>query len=96
MSRVPVILFEDTDSLRKSLELLVNRTDRYTVLGAYPNCANAEEVVKEHRPQIVLMDIDMPKVNGIEGLQIIKAIDPEILVIMITVFDHNAYMFVRS
>ncbi len=93
MNKVPVIIFEDTDSLRNSLALLVDRTDRYTVLGAYSNCAKAKEAVDEHRPQIVLMDIDMPEVNGIEGLQIIKASDPEIHVIMITVFDHNEHVF---
>ncbi len=93
MDKIPVLIFEDTDSLRNSLTLLVNKTDKYAVLGAYPNCSEVSKAIIEHNPKIVLMDIDMPEVDGIEGLQIIKEINPDIHVVMITVFDHDEHVF---
>ncbi len=93
MDKIPVVIFEDTAALRKSLTLLVNRSEKYFVSGAYPNCSNVEEAIRLGNPKVVLMDIDMPEVNGIQGLRIIKRVKPEIHVVMITVFDHNEHVF---
>lgn len=93
MSKTPVIIFEDTDALRMSLCLLINRSDQYEVVASYPNCTNVLEAIKEHSPKVVMMDIDMPEVNGIEGLRMIKENDPSIHVIMITVFDDSDHVF---
>ena len=93
MKQKTVVIFEDKPDLRESLCLLVNGSDKYSVLDTYPNCRNIEAILKEHRPEVVLMDIDMPVVNGIEGLKRIKAVSSETMVIMLTIFDHNDYIF---
>ena len=93
MERIPVVIFEDNEALRDSLCLLVNRTRKYEVKASYPNCKLAKHAVEQHAPEVVLMDIDMPHVNGIQGLQQIKNTHPETHVIMLTVFDHNDHVF---
>ncbi len=93
MAETSVLIFEDNKDLRESLHLLVNGSLGYTVLASLVNCVNADKLVLEHRPDVVLMDIDMPEVNGIEGLQMIKKARPETHVIMLTVFDQNEHIF---
>ena len=63
------------------------------MLESYTNCTEVAKAIEKHQPKIVLMDIDMHEVNGIEGLQIIKEKDPTIFVVMITVFDQNDHVF---
>jgi len=93
MKDVSVVIFEDNDDLRESLRLLVNGSIGYSVKATFHNCAKVKDAVLEHQPDVVLMDIDMPDVNGIQGLQTIKAIRPETHVIMLTVFDQNEHIF---
>lgn len=93
MPDISVLIFEDNNDLRDSLRMLVNGSPGYTVLDAKTNCAGADKLILEHEPDIVLMDIDMPEVNGIEGLQMIKKVRPETRVIMLTIFDQNEHIF---
>lgn len=93
MKDISVLIFEDNLDLRDSLRLLINGTVGYTVVSTYPNCSQVRQAIKEYKPDTVLMDIDMPEVNGIEGLKVIKEIRPETHVIMLTVFDQDNYVF---
>ena len=93
MSDIRTILFEDNEDLRESLRLLINGTPGFHVPGTYPDCSHVREAIQEHAPEVVLMDIDMPGVDGIEGLKTIKEIDADIKVIMLTVFDQNEHVF---
>ena len=88
-----IIIYEDDDQLRQSLSLLVDGTPGYNVVGAFPNCKNVETEVTALRPDIVLMDIDMPEVGGIEGVKRIKSMYPDIKILMHTVFDDNDRLF---
>lgn len=93
MAETSVLIFEDNKDLRDSLHLLVNGSLGYTVLDSRVNCADADKLVIQHQPDVVLMDIDMPEVNGIEGLRMIKKVRPETHVIMLTIFDQNEHIF---
>lgn len=88
-----ILIYEDDDNLRQSLALLIGGTPGFNVLGAYPNCRNVASEVGSLKPEIVLMDIDMPDVDGIQGVEIIKAEHPEIKILMHTVFDDNDRLF---
>ena len=88
-----IIIYEDDDKLRQSLSLLIDGTAGYTVVGAFPNCKNVEAEVAGLRPDILLMDIDMPEVGGIEGVKRIKSIYPDTKILMHTVFDDNDKLF---
>ncbi|HXB06201.1 MAG TPA: response regulator transcription factor [Puia sp.] len=88
-----IAIFEDNSRLRESLTVLLGGVEGYTVCGDYENCAQAASVIRQFEPDIVIMDIDMPGVNGIEGLRIIKEQRPETFIIMHTVFEDDDRLF---
>lgn len=65
---------------------------QYRLVGAYPDVLNAVQHVETHAPDVVLMDIDMPKRNGIEALTELRTRYPQLPVIMLTVFDDNGHV----
>lgn len=90
---ITLLIFEDRQNLRDSLKLLVETEERIKLLAMYPNCRQADKHVMTHKPDVVLMDIDMPEVNGIEGVKMIKAVSPDTQIIMLTVFDDDEKIF---
>jgi len=88
-----IIIFEDNNHLRESLVHLLNNYERYDVLADYSNCAEAVTAIKIYQPDVVLMDIDMPGINGIEGVKKVKETRPETAVIMYTVFENDEKLF---
>lgn len=88
-----IVIFEDNSRLRQSLQILLDGVDGYVVNGNYENCDRAAEVVDEHQPDIVIMDINMPGVNGIDGLRIIKERRPQTQIIMHTVLEDEERLF---
>lgn len=90
---IRILLYEDNTQLREVLSILLNGTPGYELLGAFGNCTNILKQVKLHTPDLILMDIDMPFVNGIEGLQLLRAHGLQCKVLMLTVFDDNKNVF---
>ena len=90
---IRLVIYEDNEKLRKSLQLLLSGMQDIMLLDVYPNCARAKEQVLENEPDVVLMDIDMPRVNGIDGVRIIKETSPGINVLMHTIFDDDDKIF---
>ncbi len=93
MKTTHIVIYEDNLRLRQSLELLLNDSVGFEVVGAFANCANVLPEMEQLEPQLVVMDIDMPDVNGIEGVLQIKSHFPEIKVLMYTVFDDDNRIF---
>lgn len=88
-----IVLFEDNNALRHSLKTLLDGVEGYDVVGDYGDCTQAALIAKELHPDLVIMDIDLPKVNGIDGLRIIKEQRPETAIIMHTVFEDDQRLF---
>ena len=88
-----ILIYEDDDKLRQSLVLLINGTPGFNVVGAFQNCAHVAAEVTALKPEVVLMDIDMPEVNGIQGVEIIKSRYPKVKVLMHTVFEDSERLF---
>lgn len=88
-----ILIYEDNPQLREGLSMLINGSDGFNVLAAYKNCENVIDEVEAFNPDVVLMDIDMPIVNGIEGLKKIRAVNSDVKVLMLTVFDDNKNVF---
>jgi DNA-binding NarL/FixJ family response regulator len=90
---IKLAIFEDNARLRQSLELLLEEGSGFQITGSFPSCDHALEDIQKSFPDLVIMDIDMPGVNGIEGVKTIKSSFPEIKVVMYTVFDDDQRIF---
>jgi DNA-binding NarL/FixJ family response regulator len=88
-----VVLVEDDQEIRESFSLIVNSSQRFTVVGAYGNCEDAIAALNRDKPEIVLMDIELPGMNGIRGTQIIRDKSPSTEVIMVTVYEDSDLVF---
>lgn|SRR6476661_1019540 len=90
---IKVLIYEDNPQLREGLSLLINGSVGFEVVAAFKNCSNVADEVAAFQPDVVLMDIDMPVTNGIEGLKKIREQNTEVKVLMLTVFDDNKNVF---
>jgi DNA-binding NarL/FixJ family response regulator len=90
---IKVTIFEDNQSLRIGLYQLINGTEGYVCVGAFENCSQLLKNIRDTSPDIVLMDIEMPGVNGIEAVGILKKKFPEIRILMQTIFQDNDKIF---
>lgn len=89
---IKVLLYEDNPDLRASLSALLTFSDDMELVAAHENCEGAIDHIALYQPDIVLMDIDMPVVNGIEGLRLIRSVNTELPIIMLTVFDDSKHI----
>ncbi len=90
---IKVLLYDDNEALRASMETLISEDQGFELLAAMPNAETVETDIRELKPDVVLMDIDMPVVNGVEAVRKISRIDDKLPVIMLTVFDDNENIF---
>jgi DNA-binding NarL/FixJ family response regulator len=93
MNPISLVLFEDNDRLRESLVFLLNNTEGFSVLADYNNCNDAASAMRIYKPDVVLMDIDMPGKTGVEGVRMVKEAMPFTAVIMFTVFEDEDKLF---
>jgi len=90
---IRVVIFEDNRDLRNGLFQLINGTGGFNCVDAFPNCDHLIERIEQSKPDVVLMDIEMPGISGIEGVTMIKEKFPGIKILMQTVFDDDDKIF---
>ncbi len=90
---IKIAVFDDNKDRRESLEYLIRMHDDFDFVGAFESCILIDQKVKELQPDVILMDIDMPEISGIEATKIIKQIRPITIVIMQTVFEDDEKVF---
>lgn len=93
MPNIRVAVFDDNKPRRELLQMLLNSTDGMQCTGAYEDCRHVLKNISDNTPHVVLMYIDMPYVNGIEGLMLIHRHFPEIKILMQTVFEDDDKIF---
>jgi len=93
MSGIKVIIFDDNNSFRDSVAMLLRSTADFTLAGSYSHCLDVIENIKDTKPDVVIMDIDMPGMNGIEGVKLIRKNFPGLQILMLTVFDDDEKVF---
>jgi DNA-binding NarL/FixJ family response regulator len=92
-TEIKVAVFEDNDQLRESLCQLIDNTEFLHCTGTFADANHIERKIEKSKPEVVIMDIDMPGTNGIDAVNIIHEKFPSIRVLMQTVFDDNDKIF---
>ena len=90
---IRVVIFEDNPNLRVGLYQLVNGSPGFMCAGAFEDCSRLVKNIKDTNPDIVLIDIQMPGINGIEGVRILRDKFPELKILMQTVFEEDEKIF---
>jgi len=93
MSGIRVIMFDDNNSFRDSVAMLLHDHADFTLAGSYSHCLDAAKNIQETKPDVVIMDIDMPGMDGIEGVKLIHKNFPTVQILMLTVFDNDEKVF---
>lgn len=91
--QIRLFIYDDNEARRDSLKALIEMSPEMTYCGESANCMNVKSEMESCFPEVVLMDINMPNVNGIMGLKEIREHYPHIKVLMQTVFDDPNTIF---
>ena len=91
--RITVAIIEDERDIRECLSVLVNGTPGYACTGSYRTMEEALEKIPHRLPDVVLSDIGLPGMSGIDGVRILKERLPQLLVLMLTVYDDDERIF---
>jgi RNA polymerase sigma factor (sigma-70 family) len=90
---ITVSIVEDNDKLRGTLARVLDRADGFRCVSQYANAEDALKDLPETKPDVVLMDINLPGMNGVKCVQQLKKILPEIQVMMLTVYEDTENIF---
>jgi DNA-binding NarL/FixJ family response regulator len=93
MDIISVAIVEDNHDIRNAMELLINGSEGYACIGAFNNAEMALERVPQLLPNVVLMDFNLPGMNGIECITRLKAEFPDMQFMMLTVYEDDDKIF---
>jgi len=68
MGKIRILIYEDNQRLREGLVSLLSTTRDFELLGDFENCVDIKEQIFKYNPHVILMDFDLPEMNGIEGV----------------------------
>lgn len=91
MIRVSIV--EDNNTIREGLAALIRGTENYECVGAYVDCESFLDEFPTMQNDVVLMDIRLPGINGIEGVKRAKKINPDINILMLTIYEESSVVF---
>ncbi len=90
---INVVIVEDNKIINQSLTSLINRAEGFHCIGSYLDCESMLKEIRTMEPDVLLMDIKLPGINGIEGVRRVKVIKPELNILMLTIHEENESIF---
>lgn len=88
-----IAIFDDNKNIRESIKMLLQTEPDFEVVGAFCHVLDCVEDIRETNPDVVLMDIEMPGMSGIEAVKLIRKGFPQIQILMQTVFEDDDRVF---
>lgn len=93
MEKQYIVIIEDNIELREAYRVMLNSITYLHVVGMYTTCEEAIKNIKRDDPTVVLIDLTLPGMSGIQGIREIKKINPNIKIMVISVHDDSPYIF---
>ena len=90
---INVILVEDNKTIRDGLAALINGTEGFKCSGAFADCESFLSKLDSLNVDVVLMDIGLPGMNGIEGVKRAKQLNPDVSILMLTVYEESEMVY---
>ena len=90
---ITVSIVEDNEKFRTTLARVLNRAEGFRCVSQYPNAEDALKALPQDRPEVVLMDINLPGMNGVECVRQLKQLLPETQIMMLTVYEDTENIF---
>lgn len=90
---IKVLIADDQELIRQSLSIILGLKEEISVVGGVGDGTEVLEFIAKEKPDIILMDIRMPTMDGVECTKIVKEKYPEIKIIVLTTFDDDKYVF---
>ncbi len=90
---IRVAIVEDRREIREGLAIIINGTAGFRCTGAFRSMEEALEGIRQDVPDVVLNDIGLPGMNGIDGIRVLKERHPELVVLMLTIYDDDERIF---
>lgn len=93
LKKLSIIIFDDNKNVRESIEMLLATTETMQLIASFENCNKLISDIETTIPDVVLMDIDMPSLNGIDAVKLLRSKFPELPVLMLTGFEDDEKVF---
>ena len=93
MKKITILLAENHVVVRESIRRFLEREANFEVVGEAGDGEEAVQMASQLKPDVIVMDISMPKLNGIEATRQIKALQPSAVVLILTAYDYEQYIF---
>lgn len=91
--QIKVAIVDDDEGIRTSLSALIRRSSALRLTGDYPDAETAVKEIPQHAPDVVLMDINLPGMNGVECVRQLKTALPAVQFLMLTVYEDSDSLF---
>jgi DNA-binding NarL/FixJ family response regulator len=88
-----LVIIEDNDQLRQAYSLIINCFENLTVVSTYDQCEEAIRKLPKDDPDLIMIDITLPGMSGIQGISKIKKINPDVKILVVTVHDDTETIF---